>query len=133
MMHSRYAEFVLEFGQVHQTMPEEEIKRFKKIIQFLNKKNDSSEDIPEVRSIKGLIRRGEARAGARFTGLPDERIHFLDMPFYETGRTRKKPLGEEDIHIVMELVERVKPHQIFAAGDLADPPRNAPCLSGCDL
>jgi len=117
----RYAEFVLEFGQVHQTMPEEEIKRFKKIIQFLNKKNDSSEDIPEVRSIKGLIRRGEARAGARFTGLPDERIHFLDMPFYETGRTRKKPLGEEDIHIVMELVERVKPHQIFAAGDLADP------------
>ncbi|MFM8486136.1 MAG: PIG-L family deacetylase, partial [Bacteroidota bacterium] len=73
----RYAEFVLEFGQVHQTMPEEEIKRFKKIIQFLNKKNDSSEDIPEVRSIKGLIRRGEARAGARFTGLPDERIHFL--------------------------------------------------------
>lgn len=117
----RYAEFVLEFGQVHQTMPEEEIKRFKKIIQFLNKKNDSSEDIPEVRSIKGLIRRGEARAGARFTGLPDERIHFLDMPFYETGRTRKKPLGEEDIHIVMELIERIKPHQIFAAGDLADP------------
>jgi glucosamine-6-phosphate deaminase len=117
----RYAEFVLEFGQVHQTMPEEEIKRFKKIIQFLNKKNDSSEDIPEVRSIKGLIRRGEARAGARFTGLPDERIHFLDMPFYETGRTRKKPLGEEDIHLVMELIERIKPHQIFAAGDLADP------------
>jgi len=117
----RYAEFVLEFGQVHQTMSEEEVKRFKKIIQFLNRKNDSSEDIPEVRSIKGLIRRGEARAGARFTGLPDERIHFLDMPFYETGRTRKKPLGEEDISIVMELIERVKPHQIYAAGDLADP------------
>lgn len=117
----RYAEFVLEFGQVHQTMSEEEVKRFKKVIQFLNRKNDSSEDIPEVRSIKGLIRRGEARAGARFTGLPDERIHFLDMPFYETGRTRKKPLGEEDIHIVMELIERVKPHQIYAAGDLADP------------
>lgn len=117
----RYAEFVLEFGQVHQTMSEEEVKRFKKVIQFLNRKNDSSEDIPEVRSIKGLIRRGEARAGARFTGLPDERIHFLDMPFYETGRTRKKPLGEEDIHIVMELIERIKPHQIYAAGDLADP------------
>ncbi|MFN7832016.1 MAG: glucosamine-6-phosphate deaminase [Bacteroidota bacterium] len=117
----RYAEFVLEFGQVHQTMSEEEVKRFKKVIQFLNRKNDSSEDIPEVRSIKGLIRRGEARAGARFTGLPDERIHFLDMPFYETGRTRKKPLGEEDINIVMDLIERIKPHQIYAAGDLADP------------
>lgn len=117
----RYAEFVLEFGQVNQSMPEEEVKRFKKIIQFLHRKNDSSEDIPEVRSIKGLIRRGEARAGARFTGIPDERIHFLDMPFYETGRTRKKPLGEEDIRIVMDLIERVKPHQVYAAGDLADP------------
>ncbi|MEN9415658.1 MAG: hypothetical protein RLZ62_1962 [Bacteroidota bacterium] len=117
----RYAEFVLEFGQVNQSMSEEEVKRFKKIIQFLHRKNDSSEDIPEVRSIKGLIRRGEARAGARFTGIPDERIHFLDMPFYETGRTRKKPLGEEDIRIVMDLIERVKPHQVYAAGDLADP------------
>ena len=117
----RYAEFVLEFGQVNQSMSEEEVKRFKKIIQFLHRKNDSSEDIPEVRSIKGLIRRGEARAGARFTGIPDERIHVLDMPFYETGRTRKKPLGEEDIRIVMDLIERVKPHQVYAAGDLADP------------
>ena len=117
----RYAEFVLEFGQVNQSMSEEEVKRFKKIIQFLHRKNDSSEDIPEVRSIKGLIRRGEARAGARFTGILDERIHFLDMPFYETGRTRKKPLGEEDIRIVMDLIERVKPHQVYAAGDLADP------------
>lgn len=117
----RYAEFVLEFGQRHQTITDEEAKRFKKIIQVLNKKGPADEDIPEVRSIKGLIRRGEARAGARFTGLPDNQIHFLDMPFYETGRTRKKPLGEEDIRIIMDLMEQVKPHQVFAAGDLADP------------
>ena len=48
-------------------------------------------------------------------------IHFLDMPFYETGRVRKKPLGEEDIAIIMKLLEKIKPHQIYAAGDLSDP------------
>ncbi|MBL7828246.1 MAG: glucosamine-6-phosphate deaminase [Saprospiraceae bacterium] len=117
----RYAEFVLEFGLRHKTITDEEAKRFKKIIATLNKKGSSDEDISEVRSIKGLIRRGEARAGARFTGLPDSQIHFLDMPFYETGRTRKKPIGEDDIQIIVDLMGKVKPHQVFAAGDLADP------------
>lgn len=117
----RYAEFVLEFGERHQSISEAESKRFKKIIAFLQQKNSADEDIPEVRSIKGLIRRGEARAGARFTGLADDHIHFLDMPFYETGRTRKKPLGEQDIQLIMNLMKDVKPHQIYAAGDLADP------------
>lgn len=117
----RYAEFMLEFGERHKSITEEEGKRFRKIISILNKKNSADEDVAEVRSIKGLIRRGEARAGARFTGLDDDHIHFLDMPFYETGSTRKKPLGEEDIQIIMKLMEQVKPHQVYAAGDLADP------------
>jgi glucosamine-6-phosphate deaminase len=87
----------------------------------LKQKGSEALDIPEVRSIKALIRRGEARGGARFTGLADEHIHFLDMPFYETGARRKMPLGEADIQIITELMERVKPHQVYAAGDLADP------------
>jgi glucosamine-6-phosphate deaminase len=78
-------------------------------------------DTPEVRLVKGLIRRGEARAGARFCGLDDPNIHFLDLPFYETGRTRKNPVGEEDVKIIVDLMEKIKPHQVFAAGDLADP------------
>ena len=71
--------------------------------------------------MKGLIRRTEARAAARLSGVADERIHFLDLPFYETGRVRKKPIGPEDVAITCRLLEEVKPHQIYAAGDLSDP------------
>jgi len=78
-------------------------------------------DCPELQQIKSLIRRTEARAGARFSGVKPENIHFLDMPFYETGRVRKKPLGEEDVKIIMDLLEKVQPHQVYAAGDLSDP------------
>jgi glucosamine-6-phosphate deaminase len=78
-------------------------------------------DTPELQQIKALIRRTEARAGAKFSGVREENIHFLDLPFYETGRVRKKPLGEEDYRITVELLEQVKPHQIYAAGDLSDP------------
>ena len=78
-------------------------------------------DSLDVRAIKGLIRRGEAVAGARFTGLTDEQIHFMDMPFYETGKHLKNDLGEEDIELVSDLIKQIRPHQIFAAGDLADP------------
>ncbi len=68
-----------------------------------------------------MIRRGEATAGARFCGLPDENIHFLDMPFYETGKPKKNPIGEKDVEIVQHLIAEIVPHQIYAAGDLADP------------
>ena len=78
-------------------------------------------DPPGVRRIKGLIRRGEARGGARFVGVPDERIHFLDLPFYETGKNIKNPLSAADVDIVKQLIEDVAPEQIYAAGDLADP------------
>jgi glucosamine-6-phosphate deaminase len=78
-------------------------------------------DSPELQQIKGLIRRTEARAAAKFSGVRAENIHFLDMPFYETGRVRKKPLGEDDIRVTIDLLERVKPHQVYAAGDLSDP------------
>jgi glucosamine-6-phosphate deaminase len=75
----------------------------------------------EVREIKGLIRKGEAIAGARFCGLPDKQIHFLNMPFYETGRRKKAPLSQADIDLIVDLIKEVRPHQIYAAGDLADP------------
>lgn len=117
----RYAEFILEFGETQGILTDDSRKMYQKVVKFLNKKGSGESDIPEVRSIKGLIRRGEARGGARFTGLDDAHIHFLDMPFYETGVTRKKPLGDADIQIVADLIERVKPHQVYAAGDLADP------------
>ena len=75
----------------------------------------------EVQRIKGLIRRTEARAAAKYSGVQPERIHFLDLPFYETGRVRKKPMGDDDVRITVDLLEKVRPHQIYAAGDLSDP------------
>lgn len=119
----RFIEFVKEFSEKEGINPEgpEVVKKFEKIIKSLKNKKENQVDIAEVRTIKGVIRRGEARAGARFCGLNDDHIHFLDMPFYETGRNRKKPLGEEDVQIIMDLLEEIKPHQVYAAGDLADP------------
>ena len=117
----RFMEFIEEFGGTYELTGEDLNKQFKKAKKFLNNKQQGQTDIEIVRKIKGLIRRGEARAGARFCGLPDKQIHFLDMPFYETGRVRKKALGKEDIAIITELIKGIKPHQIYAAGDLADP------------
>ncbi len=84
-------------------------------------KEHGQADVPEVQQIKALIRRSEAKAAGRACGIPDDRLHFLDMPFYETGAIRKKPIGEADIKIVQNLLEELKPHQIYAAGDLSDP------------
>ena len=96
-------------------------KFYKKVVQSLKKKAPGQIDSPEVLLIKGMIRRGEAKAGGRYVGIPDEQMHFLDMPFYETGAVKKKPLGEEDIQVIIDILEKVKPHQIYAAGDLSDP------------
>jgi glucosamine-6-phosphate deaminase len=113
----RYAEFMAELT-TQQGKPD---KDYEEVINFLNNKQAGAADTDAVRRIKGLIRRGEARAGARFCGLRDDHIHFLDLPFYETGKTRKKPLGEQDISLIRGILEQIKPHQVFAAGDLADP------------
>lgn len=118
----RFAEFLEEYNDHNDNPQKEELgKQYKKVIKFLRNKKADEVDIAEVRTVKGLIRRGEARAGARFCGLDDNHIHFLDLPFYETGRTRKNPVGEEDVKIIAELMEKIKPHQVYAAGDLADP------------
>lgn len=88
---------------------------------FLNNKRSHQIDTPEIRSIKGLIRRCEAAATCRYVGIREEGIHFLNLPFYETGTIEKAPMGEQDIQIIMAVLKKIKPHQVFAAGDLADP------------
>jgi glucosamine-6-phosphate deaminase len=89
--------------------------------QYIAHKQKNQTDTKEIRSIKGLIRVCEAKATCRYVGLTDDRCHFMNLPFYETGTIDKKPMGEEDIRITMELLQRLKPHQVYAAGDLADP------------
>ena len=88
---------------------------------FLAEKQSTHLDTAEIRAIKGLIRRCEAKATCRYVGLKDTNYHFLDLPFYETGTIDKKPMSELDIRITMDLLKELKPHQVFCAGDLADP------------
>ena len=118
----RYLSFVKSFAQTHDTnegnLPSviEDIRKF-----LLENKSPGEMDTVEVRRMKSLIRRGEAKAACRFVGLRSKKLHFLDLPFYETGKVKKNPLGKEDIQIIVNLLRKVKPHQIFAAGDWSDP------------
>ncbi len=108
----RYAEISRDIS------PSEEAET---IIDAIKNKKESSFDTLEVRRLKGNIRRGESFAATRYLGLPDENVHFLDLPFYETGTIKKNNLSEADIQIVMDMITEVQPHQVYAAGDLADP------------
>lgn len=92
-------------------------------VEAIIKSKRSGEPEPrKLLDIKGAIRRAEARASVRSFGLnPDTNAHFLNLPFYETGGIRKSPFTKADIDIVVELLREVKPHQIYAAGDLSDP------------
>ncbi|MEQ8209142.1 MAG: glucosamine-6-phosphate deaminase [Lacipirellulaceae bacterium] len=117
----RQADLISDFKDAFE-IPDEKVSEILNGIQeALANKSPGQVDSDAVQEVKGLIRRGEARAGARVCGVPAERLHFLDMPFYETGRVRKKPLGEEDIQIIVNLLQELKPHQVYAAGDLSDP------------
>lgn len=84
-------------------------------------KAENEIDTPDVRWIKGLIRRGEARTACNYMGVKPENVNFLNLPFYETGTIKKGELSEKDVKIVIDLIRRIQPHQIFVAGDLADP------------
>ena len=86
---------------------------------FRSKPGD--EEPAELLAFKGDLRKAEARGACRFVGVPEERIHFLNLPFYETGTVKKNPLGKEDVEIIAKLLREVQPHQVYAAGDLADP------------
>lgn len=117
-----FTEFTKEYAGVLGLEDKKYIEdHFDKIHDFFARKRDGEIDTPEVRKIKGLIRRGEARSASRYVNLSEDKLHFLDLPFYETGTLEKKPVSQDDIDIVKELLEELKPHQIYAAGDLADP------------
>lgn len=88
---------------------------------LLYEKTNEDIDTPDILFIKGRIRREEARSADRYVGLPEENVHFLDLPFYETGKVKKNPISEKDVMIVKDFIETIKPHQIYVAGDLADP------------
>lgn len=93
----------------------------KDIIDDLNSENNNSISSKAVRDLKSMIRRSECFTATRYLNLEDEYVHFLNLPFYETGTIKKKNLSDDDIKIMCDIIEDIKPHQIYAAGDLADP------------
>jgi glucosamine-6-phosphate deaminase len=117
----RFADFVAEFNTHFDVSPQRAAELEAHVEAELKNKKPGQVDSPEVQTIKAMIRRGEARAAGRCCGIPDARLLFMDMPFYETGRVKKKPLSEEDITMVVDLLRNIRPHQIYAAGDLSDP------------
>lgn len=112
----RYADFVSQYSSV-----KEEKSLFKNLVDSVNQKKPGDIDSELMLNIKTYIRQVEAKAACRYSGIPEDRIHFMQMPFYETGRAKKNELGKEDLKRIKELVLEVKPHQIYAAGDLSDP------------
>ncbi len=88
---------------------------------FLSSRKSTDCDSPAIRRIKGLIRRCEARSACRYAGIPEAQVHFMDLPFYETGTIEKKPPGRADLELTLGLLNQVQPHQVFCAGDFADP------------
>ena len=117
----RFADFMSDMADKFNLSDPISKKLFEEVRESIRDKKIDSVDTPAVRNIKGIIRRGEAKAACRYVGIPDENVHFLDMPFYETGRVKKSPLGPADVKIIEDIIRDVKPHQIYAAGDLADP------------
>ncbi len=98
------------------------LEKYEGIRQYLmHEKAKEDQDTPDILFIKGRIRREEARSADRYVGLSEENVHFLDLPFYETGKVKKNPISEKDVNIVKDFIQTIKPHQIYVAGDLADP------------
>ncbi|UOB18403.1 glucosamine-6-phosphate deaminase [Abyssalbus ytuae] len=117
----RFARFVCDYNEKFGIENTQAAAIYNKAATFLKNKKDSEIDIAQVRYIKGLIRKGEARATSYFVGLDDSHIHFMELPFYETGTIEKNEISQADIQATIQLIEQVKPHQVYAAGDLADP------------
>lgn len=118
---TRFLDFAVGFEEIAGIDTKRSGKIFQDARKFISRKRSSQVDTPAIRAIKGLIRRCEARATCRYVGIKEENIHFLNLPFYETGTIEKKPMSEKDIKLTIELLKEIKPQQVYCAGDFADP------------
>jgi glucosamine-6-phosphate deaminase len=117
----RYIEFAMDFARSQSQDAAYLEGLYESMVDFVRTKQPNQSDTAAIRTVKGLIRKGEAIAGARLAGLKDERIHFMNLPFYDRSKFEKNISFEDDVKQTMQLLQEVKPHQIFTAGDFADP------------
>lgn len=118
---TRFLDFAVGFEEIVGIDTKKSGKILDDARRFIARKKSNQVDTPAIRSIKGLIRRCEAKATCRYVGIKEENIHFQNLPFYETGTIEKKPMGEKDVKLTMELLRKIKPQQVYCAGDFADP------------
>ena len=111
---------VLKYLEVYSEISDNVKKSSKDLIKVLKNSNEILDD-KDVRNMASLIREKETLAATRFVGIPDSNVHFLKLPFYETGTVKKMSPSNSDIKIMIDIIKKIKPHQIYAAGDLADP------------
>jgi glucosamine-6-phosphate deaminase len=117
----RHLDFIVRLAD-EQRVPKQAVNELQcRVNEFLSRKRPGDVDIPEVQDIKRLIRESEAVAGIRTLGLDERSARFLNLPFYQTGKVKKDPIGPADIAIVHQLLEDVRPDLVFVAGDLSDP------------
>ncbi len=118
---TRFIDFAVGFENMFDIDETKSKKILEEATTFLKIKKSSEKDTETIRAIKGLIRRCEAKATGKYVGLKEEHIHFMNLPFYETGTIEKNPMSEADIQQTVDLLNELKPQQIYCAGDFADP------------
>lgn len=117
----RVADLVTEYNRLFGLDDEGSAKIQSEVRGGLSQKRPGQPDVEALQKIKGLIRWSEARSAAVKAGCREEDLHFLDLPFYRTGTVSKRPVGDEDVQIIYDLLVKVAPNVVFVAGDLADP------------
>lgn len=118
---TRFIDFAVGFESMFDIDETKSKKVLEEATEFLKIKKSTEKDTGTIRDIKGLIRRCEAKATCKYVGLTDDQIHFMNLPFYETGTIEKNPMGEADVQLTVDLLNKLQPQQIFCAGDFADP------------
>jgi len=117
----RHIDYVRQFHELFGLVSEPSESLCNRLRAAILKKQSGERDVDDVLNIKSLIRKTEATAGAQIAGVPAEKLRFLDLPFYRTGDVAKRPIGDEDVAIIADLLRERRPGQIYVAGDLSDP------------
>jgi glucosamine-6-phosphate deaminase len=117
----RHLDYVSEYLKIFQLENDSTRDLIQQMQRDMSRKKSGETDSKAWQDVKGLIRKTEAIAAAKCAGVPAEKLTFMDLPFYRTGQVAKKPITQEDVDIVAQLMREINPGQIYVAGDLSDP------------